>query len=231
VSGSMEGNLPVLRSASSSLFGRLRPDDVARVGTFGREIVISPAFTNNPGELRAALPSAIRPDSPTPLWRAIDQAMNAFEPADDTRSVILVLSDGKDSPLFGFRERPVSQAEVIDRARRENVMIYGIGMRSRSSRPMPPAIGPGGLQAALLADLPDPGLAIVADKTGGGYTEIRLGQDLDAAFAGVADELHSQYLLGFAPPNRDGKVHDINVRVSKGGLKTRARESYVAPKK
>jgi len=231
VSGSMEGNLSVLRSASSALFARLRPDDVARVGTFGQEIVISPSFTNNTGELRSALPSSIAPDSPTPLWRGIDQAMNAFEPPDDRRSVILVLSDGKDSSPLSFRQRPVSQAEVIDRARRENVMIYAIGMRSRNSRTSPPTIGPGGLQAALLADMPDPGLALVAGKTGGGYAEIRLGQDLDAAFTGVADELHSQYLLGFVPPNRDGKVHDIDVRVPRGGLKTRARESYVAPKK
>ena len=82
----------------------------------------------------------------------------------------------------------------------------------------------------LLADLPDPGLARVAEETGGGYTEIRYGQDLGAAFAAVADELHTQYLLAFAPPKRDGKVHDIDVRVSQRGLKPRARKSYLAPK-
>jgi hypothetical protein len=70
----------------------------------------------------------------------------------------------------------------------------------------------------------------VAEETGGGYTEIRLGEDLGAAFARVADELHSQYLLGFEPPKRDGKVHDIDVRVSQRGMKPRARKSYVAPK-
>jgi hypothetical protein len=91
-------------------------------------------------------------------------------------------------------------------------------------------MGPGGLQAMLLADLPDPGLARVAEETGGGYIEIRAGQDLGAAFAEVADELHSQYLLGYAPPKRDGKRHDIDVRVNQGGLKPRARKSYVAPK-
>ena len=81
----------------------------------------------------------------------------------------------------------------------------------------------------LLADLPDPGLARVAEETGGGYTEIRPGQDLGAAFAGVADELHTQYLLGFAPPRRDGRTHEIDVRINKGGVKPRARKSYVAP--
>jgi hypothetical protein len=109
-------------------------------------------------------------------------------------------------------------------------MIYGVGMRSRSRQSMPPGIGAGGLQAMLMADLPDPGLARVAEETGGGYTEIRFGEDLGAAFAAVADELHTQYLLGFAPPRRDGKVHSINIRVTENGLKARARKSYLAPK-
>ena len=109
-------------------------------------------------------------------------------------------------------------------------MIYAIAMRSRPSRSSPPAAGPGGLQAMLTADLPDPGLARVAEDTGGGYAEIRAGQDLSAAFAAVADELHSQYLIGFAPPKRDGKEHEVDVRVAQRGLKARARKSYIAPK-
>jgi VWFA-related protein len=156
--------------------------------------------------------------------------MGAFGEGGGERHVILVLSDGKDSGPIGFRQRYVSQVEVIDRARADDVMIYAIGMRSRGTRSGPPGAGPGGLQAMLLADLPDPGLARVAEETGGGYTEIRFGQDLGAAFARVADELHGQYLIGFAPPKRDGKVHNIEVRVNERGFKPRARKSYVAPR-
>jgi VWFA-related protein len=227
VSGSMEGNLPLLRAAADQLFARLRPDDRVRVGTFGNEVTISPSFTRDTGELRSALPASIAPDAPTPLWRAIDDALGAFG-NEDERRVVLVLSDGKDSGPIGFRQRYVSQVEVIERARENAVMVYAIGMRSRGPRPMP-TFGPGGLQAAMIADLPDPGLARVAEETGGGYTEIRFGQDLGAAFARVADELHTQYLIGFAPPKRDGKVHEIDVRLSERGLKARARKSYVAP--
>ena len=230
VSGSMEGNLSLLRDASQELFTRLRPDDLVRVGSFGKDVSISPRFSNNPDTLSDALPRYIPPDAPTPLWRAVDTAMEAFGTEGDQRRVILVLSDGKDSGPINFRERYVSQAEVIDRARRDDVMIYAIGMRSRGARPTMPGLGPGGLQAALAADLPDPGLAAVAEQSGGGYAEIRLGQDLGAAFARVADELHSQYLLGFAPPKRDGKVHDLDVRVATKGLKPRARKGYVAPR-
>jgi Ca-activated chloride channel family protein len=228
VSGSMEGNLRLLRGAAEQLFARLQPDDAARIGTFGNDIVISPSFTRDPDELRKGLPDTIAPDAPTPLWRAVDEALNKFDERAE-RAVVLVLSDGKDSGPTSFRQRYVSQAEVIDRARHEDVTVYGIGMRSRGAPPMP-GIGPGGLQAMLTADLPDPGLARVAQETGGGYTEIRFGQDLGAAFAQVADELHSQYLIGFAPPKRDGKVHDIEVRIAQRGLKPRARKSYVAPK-
>ena len=231
VSGSMQGNLSLLRGAAEQLFARLRPDDVVRVGTFGNDIAISGTFTNDAGALRDALPEEIALDAPTPLWRALDEAIDAFaDEGGEARPVILVLSDGKDSGPFSFRQPFVSQVEVIERARSEDVMIYAIGMRSRGPRPVQPGIGRGGLQAALLADLPDPGLARVAEETGGGYAEIRFGQDLGAAFERVADELHSQYLLGFAPPQRDGKVHDIDVRVSERGLKPRARKSYVAPK-
>jgi VWFA-related protein len=231
VSGSMQGNLPLLRESAEELFRRLRPDDGIRLGTFGHDVVISPTFTRDPGELRASLPRAIAPDAPTPLWRGLGEGLEIFKEReeDDGRPVILVLSDGKDSGPIGFRAKFVSQVEVIDRAREQGVMVYAIGMRSRGQRPMP-GLGAGGLQAALMADWPDPGLARVAEETGGGYLEIRFGQDLGAAFAQVADELHSQYLLGFAPPKRDGKVHEIEVRTSLKGLKPRARKSYVAPK-
>jgi VWFA-related protein len=230
VSGSMEGNLPLLRAGTDALIRRLRPDDLVKMGTFGHEVTISETFTGDPGELRRALPATIAGDAPTPLWRAVDEAIKGFEDTGGGRPVILVLSDGKDSGPLGFNGRYVSQGEIIDKARAADVMVYGIGMRSRT-RTVQPGFGANGAMAALTADLPDPGLARVAEESGGGYTEIRYGQDLGAAFAQVADELHSQYLLGFAPPRRDGKTHDIEVRVlNQRGMKPRARKSYVAPK-
>ncbi len=283
-SGSMSGNLPLLRESTQELFTRLGAKDAARVGQFGNDVIISPEFTRDVRELDRAMPTYIEPNAPTPLWRAVDEAMNRFHEKKDDRDsddsteerarrraakaanagsaansasdgngiggsngsnggddaaaiaggemrpVILVLSDGKDSGPIGFNARYVSQVDVIDRARKEGVMIYGIGMRSREAHPRMPGIGPGGLQAALLADLPDPGLAKVAEETGGGYAEVKYGQDLGAAFARVADELHSQYLLGYAPPKKDGKTHKIDVRVSQRGMEPRARKSYVASK-
>jgi len=230
VSGSMIGNLPLLRASSAHLFARLRPDDVAKLGTFGDDVAISPEFTNDVRALVESLPTAIPEGAPTPLWRAIDDAMDAFDRASDRRRVVLVLSDGKDTGRMTFTREFVSQGEVADRARDDDVMIYAVGMRSRGPVRMQPGIGAQGLSAMMTADMPDPGLARVALDSGGGYLEIAPRDDLGEAFARVADELHSQYLIGFVPPARDGKAHDIDVRVSERGLKPRARKSYLAPR-
>src|SRR5688572_31932545 len=47
VSGSMEGNLQLLRAASDELFTRLRPDDMARVGSFGEVVDVGTGFTRD----------------------------------------------------------------------------------------------------------------------------------------------------------------------------------------
>ncbi|HVG55248.1 MAG TPA: VWA domain-containing protein [Vicinamibacterales bacterium] len=228
VSGSMENNLPLLRGGMLELVKYLRPDDRARIGTFGKDVVISPTFTRDARELLAALPAEIDENAPTPLWRALEKAMEAFGAEEsDARRVVLVLSDGADSGIT-LTGKFVTQGDVIDRARRQDVMVYGVGMRPRPQR----SIGTGidGLRGALLSGQPDPGLAKVAEESGGGYTEVRLGDNLGLAFAQIAEELHGQYLLGFEPPKKDGKVHDIQIKINQAGMKPRARKNYVAPK-
>ena len=230
VSGSMAGNLPILRAAAEELFSRLAPGDRVRVGTFGADVKISPTFTNEVNALRAELPTST-PQGGTPLWKAMDQAVSELTEVDG-RPVILLLSDGKDSlaPVIG--KKFVSQLEVTERAQREEVMIYSIGLRSRGAA-VGYGVGPFGagadLGAMMAADLPDPSLGTIAIETGGGYFEIRPRDDLGAAFARVADELHSQYLLGFTPATRDGKRHKIEVRMKNRDLKPRARKNYTAP--
>lgn len=148
VSTSMLRNLPLMQAACNELFSRLRPDDRAKVGTFGREIIISPSFTNDLAALRAALPTTIADDAPTPLWKAVMTAMAAFEGAEGRR-VVLVLSDSKDAGPLKFGEKFLTVLEVIDRAQQEDVMVYGVGLQSRGR------VGPQSLQD-MAADLVDP---------------------------------------------------------------------------
>ena len=75
---------------------------------------------------------------------------------------------------------------------------------------------------------PDRGLKKLAEDTGGGYFELKRTADLNETFTRVAQELHSQYVLGSSPETLDGKVHKLDVRVKKAGMTARARKTYVA---
>ena len=75
---------------------------------------------------------------------------------------------------------------------------------------------------------PDRGLRKLADETGGGYFELTKTSDLAPTFTRVAQELHSQYVLGFTPTQLDNRVHKLTVRVKQSGMTARARRSYLA---
>jgi Ca-activated chloride channel family protein len=107
---------------------------------------------------------------------------------------------------------------VLDRARAEEVMIYAIGLESNfvdaNGRPV--------------RSKPDGGLRRLADETGGGYFELKKTADLGPTFSRVAQELHSQYVLGFEAKQLDGKVHKLAVKMKQTGMTARARRSYLA---
>jgi Ca-activated chloride channel family protein len=122
------------------------------------------------------------------------------------------LTDGDDTDSrIGF-------GTVVDRARTEEVMIYAIGLESRY-------MGPNG---RMVRSRPDRGLRKLADETGGGYFELEKSADLAPTFTKVAQELHSQYVLGFTPTQLDGRVHKLLVKMKRAGLTARARRSYLA---
>ncbi|MEP7307952.1 MAG: hypothetical protein ABJA98_20815, partial [Acidobacteriota bacterium] len=75
---------------------------------------------------------------------------------------------------------------------------------------------------------PDGGLKRLADETGGGYFQLDKTNDLAPTFTRVAQELHSQYVIGFAPMQLDGRVHKLALRVKQPGMTARARRSYLA---
>jgi Ca-activated chloride channel family protein len=227
-SGSMMGNLPLLRGACEELIRHLGAGDMIRVGTFTNEIAISPTFTRDPAAVAAWLPTDIPPGGGTALWHAIDRAITEFAPVTEARRVVLVLSDGKDTgpPKFGMKF--LSQIEISEHAQRDDVMIYGVGVYGSLSAAM--RSGAPTMTGMLASTMPDPGLGSLAIDTGGGYLELRGRDNLSAAFARVVDELHQQYMLGFVPPARDGKTHKIEVRIKRSDVKPRVRKTYVAPK-
>ena len=76
---------------------------------------------------------------------------------------------------------------------------------------------------------PDGRLKTFAEETGGGYFELKDSDELGPTFTRVAQELHSQYVIGFAPATRDGTLHELELLIQQPGMTARARRSYMAP--
>ena len=96
-------------------------------------------------------------------------------------------------------------------------MVYAIGLQSVFFNGQ-----------RMVRSRPDRGLKKLADETGGGYFELDKTSDLAPTFTRVAQELHSQYVLGFTPTVLDNRIHKLAVRVKRAGMTARARRSYVA---
>jgi len=75
---------------------------------------------------------------------------------------------------------------------------------------------------------PDGRLPRLAEETGGGFFLLKKKDELGPPVPRVAEELHSQYVLGFSPETLDGKIHKLEVRVKKPGAVPRSRKSYLA---
>jgi Ca-activated chloride channel family protein len=208
-SASMTANLKLLNQAAEQFLLRLLPVDKAQVGAFNDKIQLSGTFTNNRDELVGAL-NDLYFGNPTRLNDGIAAGLDALQGVDGRR-VVLVFTDGEDTASRA------SFKNVLERARDEEVMVYSIGLESEYFNGM-----------RIVRSRPSRDLRKISDETGGGYFELTKTADLSPTFTRVAQELRSQYLLGFAPASLDGKVHKLDVKVNRPGMTVRARKSYMA---
>lgn len=208
-SASMTANLKLLNRAAEQFLLRLMPVDRAQVGAFNDKIQLSGTFTNDRDELIGAL-NDLYFGNPTRLNDGIGASLDALKGIDGRR-VVLVFTDGEDTASRS------SFKNVMEQARDEEVMVYAIGLESEYFNGV-----------RVTKTRPSRDLRKIADETGGGYFELIKTVDLAPTFTRVAQELRSQYLIGFAPVNLDGKIHKLEVKVNRPGMTVRARRSYLA---
>src|SRR3954454_12574636 len=235
-SGSMKPNFDLqVRAAETFIHGML-PEDRLRIGNFGRNIVIDPDdFTSDRETLFKVLHGDLQREGPTPLWNAMDRAIDKLL-LEKSRRVVLALSDGVDEPI-GFSGHATSMKDETKRAEDNDIMIYAVGMEGlapvQAQRGTQDSVSRGNMPQRRnepMMQKPDEGMAKIAAATGGGYFELTSQGDLLGNFDRVIDELHHQYALGFVPQKLDGKLHDLTVKVKKPGYTARARKRYLAPR-
>ena len=202
MSNSMARYLERIRLAGRAFVSALWADDRVRIGSFGLEVAISPLLTSDKAVLTRVLEEELWPGGPTPLWYATDLAMKSLDD-ESGRRVVLLFTDGEDSGLFV----PGNLGQTRRHVERGGFMIYAIGLPGRELA--------GEVQS-------------LADDSGGGHFVVRSEDDLGATFARVVEELHHQYVLGFASDLVDGRPHKIDVKISRDGAKVRARKTFVA---
>ena len=208
-SGSMTGTISLLKTAAEQFLIRLQPGDKGAVGAFNDKIELGANFTGD----RDALIMHVKDldyGNGTRLYDALAESLDALKPVEG-RKVVLVFTDGDDT------SSRINRGTVMDRARLEEVMVYAIGLESDYFDGV-----------RMVRSKPDGGLRRLAEETGGGYFELKKTSDLGPTFSRVAQELHSQYVLGFEAKQLDGKIHKLSVRMKQPGMNARARKSYVA---
>ena len=210
-SASMTPNIDLLKAGAEQFVIRMLPADRGKVGAFNDKIETLPLdFTPDRDELIASL-SDLDYGNPTRLYDAIAVALDELVGIQGRR-VVLVFTDGSDTGS------DMGSGEALDRARAEEVMIYAIGLEADYFNGV-----------RRVRSKPDRNLKKFAEETGGGYFELMRTDELGPTFTRVAQELHSQYVIGFTPTVRDGKEHELDVRIKFLGMNARARKSYIAP--
>ena len=206
---SMTDRMKDLYAGAEQFLLRLLPHDKAMVGAFNDKIEFASGLTSDRNGLVSGL-KHLDFGNQTRLYDAVHASLDEIEKVEG-RKVILLFTDGAD---FGSK---LSSGKALERARGAEVMIYGIGLETEFFNGQ-----------MVVRSKPNSILNRFAAETGGGYFDLKKDADLNASFTRIAQELRSQYLLGFSPAALDGKVHRLEVRAKRPGLKTRSRRSYIA---
>jgi len=175
-------------------------------------------FTNSAPELEQAIRRTSAGGS-TSLYNAVYIALKDLKKAvaknadEIRRQAIIVLSDGEDtSSLLPFEE-------VLDLAKRSETAIYSIGLRDNES---------GGTKLFKEAEFV---LKQFSQETGGRTFFPNQISDLSNVYGQIAEELSSQYTVGYTSknPKRDGAWRRIVVRVNRPNTTTRTKTGYFGP--
>jgi Ca-activated chloride channel homolog len=199
-SSSVSGpRLQRLIDASTGLLGSLRSSDRAGLFTFSTSVDVRVPMTGDLERVTRAL-ATVRGAGATSLRDAVQLALES-PPAQGSRMLILVFSDGEDTTSW------LRAADVVESARRSGVVVHVVEIHGSS-----------GTSSFSLA---------LTDSAGGRVFSASSAEDLARLFTRALGEMRARYLLTFAPgsPTVPG-WHDLRVKVRTDGIDVKARPGY-----
>lgn len=211
---SMQKKLPNAREAVSRFLESANPEDEFLLVVFHDQPRLAHGLTRDIADLQSSL-GTIASEGHTALLDAIYLAMQEIKKSKQPRKALLILSDGGDN------NSRYSEREIRRIVREEDVLIYALGIFDG------PRFAPG------LADLFGSTLLnAIASETGGRYFPVEGKAKLPEAAQKAGEELRSQYVVSYAPGNRerDGKYRHVQVKLANPGkLRVTWRMGYYAP--
>ena len=218
-SASVEGApLDRLKAAARAAIDSLRPTDQASLVTFSHNVTLGTPWTADRAELGKALDD-VKAHGTTSLVDAAFAAL-AQRPDASVRTLVLLFTDGDDTASW------LSPADVVDMARRTDVMIYSVNL---------PTVRTGKIAVESLTNwigaqpqLYRAGLLeVLSHETGGEAFHASSTTDLREIFVNVVSRFNARYVLSYTPAGVTSTGwHPISVTVKDKGLTVTARRGY-----
>lgn len=253
VSPSTQFRIEEIQNAAITFVDQLRSADKVMVIAFDQHVQVLSPITGDRNRLRSAIKQARFGDG-TSLYEAVDYVINEQLRNIQGRKAVVLFTDGVDTT-----SRRANYDSTLKATEEIDVLFYtirydtSIDMGGGYPR-QPQGRGRGGrvtfgdiLGAILTGGNVNVGsggrggtnspeyqrgrkyLETLAINSGGRQFEAQSIYNIDAAFAGIAEELRRQYSLGYYP-DTVGKVGDrkqIKIRVMRPAVVVRAKNSYI----
>jgi Ca-activated chloride channel family protein len=237
-SGSTEFQLGRIRQEAMKFIRLLRDDDSVAVLTFADEVTLLEPFSiyhkKDPDVLRKLKPGGLSAVYEA-VWLSLEQVLKL----EYGRKALVFFSDGVDN-----RSETVTEEETLELARKTDSTIYCIYFNTDKDRykRVPRVIDPSPARSPQFPPIriPTPRaknpeyaygreyLMKLAQYSGGVLVDASKIENLGAAFGRIAQELRSQYSIGYYPKNlrQDGSYRKIEIKVNRPGVTARTRQGY-----
>ena len=191
-----------IRSAVEGFLNHATPGHWYALATFSREMELKADFTEQKGEISAAL-SQLSP----PLWSEVNTYDAVFEVLDrmgsqSGRHVLILISSGLDT----------FSAHTLDDVKRKiestNVVVYGVGAGAQLPTRYEPYQSAVARMSLLQAEA---FLQMLAERSGGQAWFPRFEAAFPDVMNGIMQNLAFQYRLVYVPVASEGKFRKIKV--------------------
>jgi VWFA-related protein len=212
----------------------LKSKDLAFLISFDVNVDLLHDFTNEPSQLRSAMDKAkinngggggvtpglgggpfptSRDPKGTLLYDAVYLAAKEKLGTEVGRKAMILLTDGAD------QGSQMNLRDAVEAAQKSDSIVYVLLIADRD-------FYGGGYYG-------EGDMEKMAKETGGRVIEVgNKFEKLKQAFDQIANELRSQYSIGYTPSNgtRDGKFRKVEIKPTKKDLRVQSRNGYYAPK-